>query len=140
MTDETSVVAEWITYTLTTAFANASGTAPVVYEGIAPVDAVEPYVVFAFVTAPSVNTISGDTVMVRPYVDVQAVCEGGSFSPLTPIATAIQTALHGKRYQSTDDGSVFSCTRTDSLRYTEATGGKVYRHLGATYRIESQGE
>lgn len=134
MAEETSVVAAWIASTLLAKLPDTG-----VYEGIAPVGATEPYIVFSLVVAPSTLTATGDTVLVRADVDVKAVCEGGSFSPLTPLSEAAYSALHGARYEATDTGMVLACRRTDAIRFTETTGGKVYRHLGGTYRIESQG-
>ena len=131
--DDSTVVAAWITSALASLSAG-------IYEGVAPVGAAEPYIVFSFVTAPDTATVSGDIVWTRPDVDVKAVCEGGSFTPLTSLAAGIHAALHGVRYESTDNGTIYASRRVASIRYTETSGGKVYRHLGGTYRIQAKGE
>lgn len=132
MADETALVAAFI----------ATSLAPLgvdVYEGTAPADAPEPFVTFQFVSTPDVTTMSGDIVFARFDVDVKAVCSGGSFDPITSISDGIKAALHGVRHHAVDGGQIVTSRRIASLRLPQTVGGKPYRHLGGTYRIEAKG-
>jgi hypothetical protein len=108
-----------------------------VYADLAPLEAVFPFVVFTLQDGSDVGTVNGLRIWTRATYTVRVVTDQPSYSLITAAADRIDVLLHRASAVVTG-GAIISCVREEPLRYTETTGGKVYRHLGGSYRIQAQ--
>lgn len=131
---ETTAAEAWIITTLKTASV-AGGR---VYSGLAPVGAVEPYVIVQEQSAGTgvLYAVGVEQVWIDPLFIVKAVKATGSWSELTGIVKAAHAALQESSGVQTD-GTILSCLRERPFKLIEVpqSTGKQYRHLGNAYRV-----
>ena len=98
---------------------------------------VYPLVVFMWGGGQDAKAMAGKSLFLNEIYTVKIIGEGNSYASIEAGAVAIQTALHNQRGAVTG-GQVLFCQREAPVKYVEPDGGKIYRHLGATYRIFSK--
>ncbi len=131
---ETTVIDEWLIDTLD-GLAGITG----VYEGLAPNEAVYPFIVFQYMSGSDVFGIGPDArIMVDTEYLVRVVSEADSFADLVSIVDAMDDALDGAT-GSTTEGVVLSVARREQYREVEQYENQRIRHLGGRYRIIAQG-
>lgn len=116
----------------------SGGTAvPSVYEDIAPQGTDCPYVVFQ-VQSPSVPVRTSVVAYENALVTVKAVTQSQSAASAGTISARIDTLLDGPPLTYTGFSHV-RCSRLQDVKYPEVgPGGELYRHQGATYRIQAR--
>ncbi len=98
---------------------------------------VYPLVVFLWGGGQDAKAMAGKSLFLDEIYTVKIIGVGNNYNSIEAGAAAIQTALHNQRGAVTG-GQVLLCQRQAPVKYVEADGGKIYRHLGATYRIFSR--
>jgi hypothetical protein len=141
---ETDAAAEWLYERLSddaelTALLGGAGD-PRVFEGLAPPDAAEPFLVFHLETALEDTRAlgSGGRVLSRADWVLRAVGEGLSTVPLRPIAGRADELLTGHRSASPSIEGLtgwVEAVRLRPVRYVTTEAGRQFRHLGAVYRL-----
>jgi hypothetical protein len=109
-----------------------------IYDGLADLDAPYPHVVYSTQDERDIRGVSASRIMVDVLYQVRGVAQVDSYSPLKPLANAIDKRLNGARAQ-TVDGYVFECVRESPYRLTEQHQGYQIRHVGGLYRVLVQG-
>lgn len=112
-----------------------------VHQDVAPADLPgSTWVVFALSVPPADRMAVGNAprIFSQATVDVKAVTQGESYSPLAPVARAIYDTLHGRLNEPVADGMILTVLRTDGIQYPERTDGIQYRHLGHTLQVQVQ--
>jgi len=98
---------------------------------------VYPHVVFMWGGGQDAKVMAGKSLFLDEIYTVKIVGVGNNYNNIEAGAEAIQTALHNQRGVVTG-GQVLLCQRQAPVKFVEVDGGKIYRHLGATYRIFSK--
>lgn len=124
-----------------------------VFEGVAPADALEPFVIYSGSTSPTLgagqdlgasdnDAIGTERVLTSTTLTVRAVMAGTSYRPLEPIADRLDDLLHGAatvEVAALDPAGaavvIAGCKRTTPLKYPEVADGRQFRHLGGVYRL-----
>lgn len=97
----------------------------------------EKYVVWSLRNARDVRALSAILIMSRLTYQVQVVAASQSGTALSVIAARINQLLDGQSGTATG-GTIVCCFREQPVGFIENWEGKVYRHLGGTYRIDVQ--
>lgn len=128
-----------------------------VFYGAAPLDALEPFVVYqeasggpaagagVDVGATDVEVIPAVRVLTHAAYTVKAVGPGADFGPLEPIADRLDALLQGAAGNAWPlaadpaaepaDTYVGEVRRTAPVKYPEVADGRPFRHLGGVYRL-----
>lgn len=115
----------------------AEELATAVFEDVAPPEAAHPFVVHQLLANTDDLLASGDRVIVGATFVVKAVTEGESYVPLIATASRIDELLHlAPIADAGADSTLAGARRLSVVRYPEVAGGKQYRHLGGTYRLD----
>lgn len=109
------------------------------YSDVAPEGTPSPWVVYQCQTpeSRSVRGLGGVIIMLDEIYTIRAICEGSDYAPIKPIAERIVDLLHNYHGPVTD-GYVLACQFLGPVKYFTVENGIQYRHLGGTFRINSQ--
>jgi len=111
-----------------------------VYGYVAPAGTAFPYVLFFLSGGHDVIGVGPARIMVDAVYTVKAVGQAGSPATLAPIVDRIDAVLHGSTGGvAGGDGLVLAAMRETPVTYVEVADGMQYRHVGAMFRIWSQG-
>jgi hypothetical protein len=131
---ETLIIDEWLTESL----AGITGVTGV-YEGLAPVDAPYPFIVFQYQSSYDATGMGPSArIMIDADYIVRVITESASFADMETIAEAIDTAIEGQS-GSVTGGVVLGVARKEQYRDVEQYQNQTIRHLGGRYRIVAQG-
>lgn len=92
-----------------------------------------PFITWDMNSSIDKTTHNGLTLWNESLFEVKVIGQGGSFSPIAPIAARINLLLQGA--DVTTANGVISCRRDRIVRYVELDDNVQYRHLGAIWRI-----
>lgn len=109
-----------------------------IYDGLAPRGATYPVIIFNFLTGSDVMAVGSIRVMNSGLYQVKAVAQATSYADVSPVADAIDSALH-RASGSVGDGAILACRREQPIVYIEQVNDLQYRHMGGLYRIQVQG-
>lgn len=114
-----------------------------VWEGIAPAGTPYPFVTFTVVEPRQINGVGVDAeIMSRVGLQVKAVTEGRSYTPIIALAARIHVVLGGKLNVpvtfGASTGLMLTSERRASIQYPENASGAEYRHLGHLYELNVQ--
>lgn len=109
----------------------SSGTA--VYDALAPVEAVFPYVIFQKAAGTPAYTFAARAFEVEVFT-IKGVTKGPSAVRAGQIADRIDTLLTDAALSITN-GTLMYCRREADLDYPESSLGDVFRHCGGSYRL-----
>jgi hypothetical protein len=107
------------------------------YPEQAPEGAIEPVVVWAFISSPDVNVIGGDRrAFTRILFSCRAITKTNSFASAAPIADRIDQLLMGASGSIPSANlQVMGMFREEPIRYVEVDASGIrYNHLGGRYR------
>lgn len=92
------------------------------------------------VTEPrDIGGVGMTEVMATGLLTAKVVGRAESYDPLSPIASAIHSALHGKaNVPLAGGGTMLSSRRVRAIAYPESAQGVEYRHLGGLYEVSAQ--
>jgi hypothetical protein len=152
---ESLIAAAWLTQTLTgdSTLAGCCGTtlagmALRVFDGTAPADTAEPYLIFHEQSAgQDTQGVNAAIIFTRPLFTVRAILSGPDYLPLAPIAARVHTLLHQQQgtVSVSSGGTVVitgsvQCARQSPFRmdFTDADGHPK-RALGGIYQMYIQG-
>jgi hypothetical protein len=139
---ETAQAFSWVATTMqadSTLMAAATGG---LYQGLAPVDTVAPFVLVVQQTGMDVLTMNANRLFVHILLQIKALGPsgpGGSYAALVTIADRIDALFKSVRSVPLSSGGVLACWREQSLAYSELVNGQPWSHLGGLYHIELQG-
>lgn len=106
-----------------------------VFDSLAPDDEKYPVVVYQLQTSPDVVGVGPKArIMTSTTYVVRGIYEGPSFTPLKPVARAIDLALDGL-VATLPDGLVLGVQRTEEYRLIEQHESRQIRHLGGIYSV-----
>lgn len=135
---ETLVSDEWIDFVLKNTPAITTIISARSYDGVAPDEADYPHVVFQLQSAIDVAGIGPKArIMTTATYVIQAVAAVDSFTPLKPLARAIDAAFDGVTINRSD-GVVLGTVRTEEYRLVEQYEATQIRHLGGIYTVNVQ--
>lgn len=92
-----------------------------------------PFITWDMNSSIDKTSADGTTIWNESLFEVKVVGQGGSFSPIAPIASRINDLLQG--VNATTAKGVIACRRDRVIRYVEVDDNVQYRHLGAIWRI-----
>lgn len=131
---ESTIIDEWLADVL----ADIDGVTGV-YEGLAPVDAQYPFIVFQYMAGSDVAGVGPSArIMVDADYIVKVTAETESFADMADIVADVDAALDGATGTATG-GVVLSVARREQYRETEQYENQRIRHIGGRYRIVAQG-
>lgn len=117
------------------------GLATRVFNMFAPADTPYPFIIFQVASPPrDVRGVGVVRVMVDTIYTVKAVAQVDSYAPLTGVAREIDAVMTAPVVSAVADGFVLASMREEQFSMVEVDGGKQYRHLGASYRIQAQAQ
>lgn len=102
--------------------------------GSAPQGTAFPFVTFQFMSGIDYAAVGAIRIWSNMLWLVKAVGETANFADLNAIVARIDTLLH-RTSGTPADGTVWSCTREQTINLPESVQGKQYRHSGALYRL-----
>jgi len=143
MSDESALCAEYLFNKLNvSAVTNALGTASRIYDTDIPQNpitgqtALFPAVVYHQQASVDSFGVGAVRIMVRPLWTVKVIVDNVDYESASVIFSIVDAALQNTS-GTVANGSVYSCYREQSLRYSETkSGGGFYRHVGGVYRLE----
>lgn len=138
--DETTIVDQWVTATLTGDTATTdllADGANGVHADIAPPGAGHPLIVFQFQGGFDVRGAGPHRIMLSGLWLIRAIGECRDYLQIKPIADRIDALFQGTD-GTADGGFVFSSVREQPFRLAEHDDGHDYRHLGGIYRCLAQ--
>lgn len=141
---ETVVIEEWIEATLlaSTAVTNIVGNR--IYLDLAPSDAEAdvpyPFIVYKNLSATDLRVVGPYRVFTDTLYAVHGTYEGNSYTPLAPLASAIDAALTTitPAVVNSPSGIMLSGVRTRPFRMPEIIDGAQLCHLGGVYQFIAQ--
>ncbi len=113
-----------------------------IYQGLAPIDTLSPFVLVVQQVATDVLTMNAVRVWTDILLQIKALGPsgpGGNYAALVTIADRIDALFKSVRAFGLGTGGVLSCYREQSLTYSELVNGQPWSHLGGLYRIALQG-
>ena len=143
MADESALVAEYLYSKLNvSSVTNALGTAARIYDTVVPQNpitgqtALYPAVVYHQQASVDTFGVGAVRIMARPLWTVKVIVDGQEYKDASVIFSLVDAVLQGTSGTVTN-GSVYSCYREQTIRYSEAKqAGGFYRHVGGIYRLE----
>lgn len=135
---ESLIVDEWL-YTIFSGDATLAGLIGTrIYNQLAPEEASFPLLLFSFQSGQDVTVMGPTRLFVAGTYLVRGVAESHSFGgSLETIAGRIDSLLQAKSGTPVR-GHVLMCVREAPFAMTEQRAGRIYRHLGGTYRLWAQ--
>ena len=135
---EVAVLDEWVEAVCASSAAITGEAGDRVFSELAPADAVYPFVVYQTQSTTDLHVVGPDRLLTEVELLIRGVSATSSYTPLKPLAKAIDLAFHGT--VGTTDGSTISCLRrTRQFKLVEQYEGSQVRHLGGIYRVWVQG-
>lgn len=102
--------------------------------GSAPQGTLYPFVTFQFMSGMDYAAVGAYRIWTNMLWLVKAVGETANFADLSAIVARIDALLH-RTSGTPADGTVWSCTREQTINLPEVVSGKQYRHSGALWRL-----
>jgi hypothetical protein len=139
---ETAQAFSWVATTMQADSALMAAAVGGLYQGLAPVDTVAPFVLVIQQTGTDVLTMNANRLFVHILLQIKALGPsgpGGSYSALVTIADRIDALFKRAGPVGLSSGGVLACWREQSLAYSELVNGQPWSHLGGLYHIELQG-
>lgn len=137
MTDELSIIDNWLYTTLTGDETLTEMVGTRVFDSLAPLGTPTPYIVFNL-QAPGNDVIAVGNYRIYSHAlyTVRAVGVGSGYGVVRAIVAQIDAVLHGKR-ATTDYGIVLNCHRERPLKLPpeQGAGEIIYWSAGGIYRI-----
>lgn len=129
--------AQWLYATLNVSAVTTLATGGI-YRGLAPADAVCPYVVMTMPTAQDDLMVVGTVRVWSPQLwDVIAIGTSLQWETVSKIAAAIDVLLHGVTAAAISSGTMHECTRERPISFAEVDEGVQYVYEGATWLIKA---
>lgn len=128
---------DWI-QTVLLADAGVSAITTDIYQDRAPVVAAYPFIVIQSQQATDVMGVGTARIITDSIYIVKSIAQSETYTPLIPLAKAIDLALHGVT-GTLSGGSIFACIREESFRFSETEDGDHFKHLGGIYKLQLQG-
>jgi hypothetical protein len=135
---EPSLIEEWVESICLTTPAITGLVGNRVYQELAPLSANYPFIVHQTQTSSDLYGVGARRIWVDAEVIVRGVAQVSSYTPLKPLASAIDAAFDGTA-SSLVDGSVIAVRRIRPYTSVEQYEGYQIRHLGGVYRVIAQG-
>ena len=139
---ETAQAFTWVATTMQADSALMAAAVGGLYQGMAPVDTVAPFVLVVQQVGIDVLTINANRLFVHILLQIKALGPsgpGGSYAALVTIADRIDALFKSVRSVPLASGGVLACWREQALAYSELVNGQPWSHLGGLYHIELQG-
>jgi Protein of unknown function (DUF3168) len=142
MAEETALADHWVREQLTGSSVVTGYVGTGIYMGQAPDEAEYPFIVYNNQSAEDLRVVGHQRVWTDTVYNVRAIANTADFDVLSPIALAIEQALHdiGTTVVLDEDGEeigvMYESYKQRPFRMFEMVEGYPFAHLGGVYRIK----
>jgi len=139
---ETAQAFTWVSTTMQADSALMAAATGGMYQGLAPIDTIAPFVIVSQQVGTDVLTMNATRLFVHILLQIKALGPsgpGGNYAALVTIADRIDALFKRVGPVPLSSGGVLACWREQALAYNELVNGQPWSHLGGLYHIELQG-
>lgn len=136
MANEATRALQWIKATLAASSALTTAAPGGIWRGIAPNDAVPPWVVYTHQGGGKTDGVAGRRLITLGVYQVVAYGPASAFAALATAADAIDAALQRASGPAGSDGYTLSCVMDQPVILDETVSGVQWTRVGGLYRIQ----